>query len=104
MLNVGLRKKTNTDHKVYLSRRFSNSPLQTGKPLQGHDRKHPSCKLKTKRKRRGSGDPSGLQNRRDLPLLGLVSSTLTPFRHHHRLPSLRPGFLLRAPPSPTPTH
>jgi len=29
----------------------------------------------------GSGDPSGLQNRRDLALLGLVSSTLTRFRH-----------------------
>ena len=28
----------------------------------------------------GSGDPSGLQNRRDLALLGLVSSTLTRFR------------------------
>ena len=28
----------------------------------------------------GSGDPSGLQNRRDLASLGLVSSTLTRFR------------------------
>jgi len=30
----------------------------------------------------GSGDPSGLQNRRELALLALVSSTLTRFRHH----------------------
>jgi len=30
----------------------------------------------------GSGDPSGLQNRRDLALLGLVSSTLTRFRQN----------------------
>jgi hypothetical protein len=29
----------------------------------------------------GSGDPSGLQNRRELALLALVSSTLTRFRH-----------------------
>jgi hypothetical protein len=28
----------------------------------------------------GSGDPSGLQNRRELALLALVSSTLTRFR------------------------
>ena len=30
----------------------------------------------------GSGDPSGLQNRRELALLALVSSTLTRFRHY----------------------
>src|SRR4029077_20250860 len=30
----------------------------------------------------GSGDPSGLQNRRELASLALVSSTLTRFRHH----------------------
>jgi hypothetical protein len=30
----------------------------------------------------GSGDPSGLQNRRELALLALVSSTLTRFRQH----------------------
>ena len=29
----------------------------------------------------GSGDPSGLQNRRELASLALVSSTLTRFRH-----------------------
>src|SRR5438270_11869266 len=29
----------------------------------------------------GSGDPSGLQNRRESALLALVSSTLTRFRH-----------------------
>jgi hypothetical protein len=29
----------------------------------------------------GSGDPSGLQNRRELAWLALVSSTLTRFRH-----------------------
>src|SRR6185437_16519428 len=34
-----------------------------------------------KRKRMGSGDPSGLQNRRELASLALVSSTLTRFRH-----------------------
>src|SRR5260370_14560415 len=39
-----------------------------------------SCTLMTERKRRGSGDPSGLQNRRELALLALVSSTLTRFR------------------------
>src|SRR6185437_9146594 len=33
-----------------------------------------------KRKRMGSGDPSGLQNRRELASLALVSSTLTRFR------------------------
>jgi hypothetical protein len=33
------------------------------------------------RKRMGSGDPSGLQNRRELASLALVSSTLTRFRH-----------------------
>src|SRR5436309_9398858 len=32
------------------------------------------------RKRMGSGDPSGLQNRRELASLALVSSTLTRFR------------------------
>ncbi len=31
----------------------------------------------------GSGDPSGLQNRRELASLALVSSTLTRFRHFH---------------------
>src|SRR5215471_9802626 len=45
-----------------------------------------SCKLKIERKRRGSGDPSGLQNRRELASLALVSSTLTRFRHP-RVPS-----------------
>jgi hypothetical protein len=42
----------------------------------------------------GSGDPSGLQNRRELALLALVSSTLTRFRQLFLL------FLLlqRAPP------
>lgn len=39
-----------------------------------------SCKMEFERKRMGSGDPSGLQNRRDLASLGLVSSTLTRFR------------------------
>ena len=39
-----------------------------------------SCKLFSERKRRGSGDPSGLQNRRELASLALVSSTLTRFR------------------------
>src|SRR6185312_2857 len=33
-----------------------------------------------KRKRMGSGDTSGLQNRRELASLALVSSTLTRFR------------------------
>src|ERR1700704_2833124 len=41
-----------------------------------------SCRLYKPRKRMGSGDPSGLQNRRELALLALVSSTLTRFRHH----------------------
>ena len=45
----------------------------------------------------GSGDPSGLQNRRDLALLGLVSSTLTRFRHI-RIPCRCWGFHLRLPP------
>jgi hypothetical protein len=31
----------------------------------------------------GSGDPSGLQNRRELALLALVSSTLTRFRQRY---------------------
>jgi hypothetical protein len=39
-----------------------------------------SCTLRDERKRMGSGDPSGLQNRRELALLALVSSTLTRFR------------------------
>ena len=47
-----------------------------------------SCTLES-RKRRGSGDPSGLQNRRDLALLGLVSSTLTRFRHLLCSPQIR---------------
>jgi hypothetical protein len=33
----------------------------------------------------GSGDPSGLQNRRELALLALVSSTLTRFRQSKEL-------------------
>jgi hypothetical protein len=33
----------------------------------------------------GSGDPSGLQNRRELALLALVSSTLTRFRQFQSL-------------------
>jgi hypothetical protein len=37
----------------------------------------------------GSGDPSGLQNRRELALLALVSSTLTRFRQHCSFPRLR---------------
>jgi hypothetical protein len=44
---------------------------------QAHHRRN--AKLK-KRKRMGSGDPSGLQNRRELASLALVSSTLTRFR------------------------
>jgi hypothetical protein len=39
----------------------------------------------------GSGDPSGLQNRRELALLALVSSTLTRFRQDLRVPSTTRG-------------
>lgn len=35
----------------------------------------------------GSGDPSGLQNRRELASLALVSSTLTRFRHIPHTPT-----------------
>ena len=52
----------------------------------------------------GSGDPSGLQNRRELALLALVSSTLTRFRQSSnifpaeilRLAVSRSGFRLAA--------
>ena len=46
------------------------------------DHSSTSCRLK-RRKRMGSGDPSGLQNRRELASLALVSSTLTRFRQFH---------------------
>lgn len=56
----------------------------------------------------GSGDPSGLQNRRELASLALVSSTLTRFRHSaanscnslhvaHRTSARRPPKFLRDP-------
>src|SRR5205823_4773536 len=50
------------------------------------------------RKRMGSGDPSGLQNRRELASLTLVSSTLTRFRqsqneHFHTTLCAKPGLL-----------
>jgi hypothetical protein len=49
-------------------------------------RRKPHVNLYSPRKRMGSGDPSGLQNRRELALLALVSSTLTRFRQNIRIP------------------
>jgi len=55
----------------------------------------------------GSGDPSGLQNRRELASLALVSSTLTRFRQDWEflvigILRLRSGFRQQAPATLTP--